>query len=50
VHEAGSKQAADAAIAQAKHVIKHRMRISRLTTNAMEPRGAVAEWDARDQR
>src|SRR5690348_10670711 len=50
VHEAGNKAAADAAIAQAKHVIKHRMRISRLTTNAMELRGAIAEWDARDQR
>jgi carbon-monoxide dehydrogenase large subunit len=50
VHEAGNRAAADAAIAGAKHVIKHRMRINRLTTNAMEPRGAVAEWDARDQR
>jgi len=50
VHEVGNKQAADAAIAQAKHVVRHRMRISRLTTNAMEPRGAIAEWDARDQR
>jgi carbon-monoxide dehydrogenase large subunit len=50
VHEAGNKAAADAAIAQAKHVIKHRMRINRLTTNAMEPRGALAEYDLRDQR
>ncbi len=50
VHEAGNRQAADAAIAQAKHVIRHRMRISRLTTNAMEPRGALAEWDAREGR
>ena len=50
VHEAGNKPAADAAIAQAKHVIRHRMRINRLTTNAMEPRGAIAEWDARDGR
>jgi carbon-monoxide dehydrogenase large subunit len=50
VHEAGNKPAADAAIAQAQHVVKHRMRISRLTTNAMEPRGALAEWDARDGR
>ncbi len=50
VHEAGNKAAADAAIAGARHVIKHRMRINRLTTNAMEPRGAVAEWDARDGR
>jgi aerobic carbon-monoxide dehydrogenase large subunit len=50
VHEAGSKAAADAAIAKAVHVVKHRMVISRLTTNAMEPRGAIAEYDGRDQR
>src|SRR5262249_32186417 len=50
VHEAGNKAAADAAIAGAKHVIRHRMRINRLTTNAMEPRGAIAEWDAREAR
>jgi aerobic carbon-monoxide dehydrogenase large subunit len=50
IHEAGNKAAADAAIAKAAHVIKHRMRINRLTTNSMEPRGALAEWDGRDQR
>ena len=50
IHEAGNKAAADAAIAKAAHVIKHRMRINRLTTNSMEPRGALAEWDARDGR
>ena len=50
VHEAGNKAAADAAIAGARHVIKHRMRINRLTTNAMEPRGARAEYDLRDGR
>ncbi|HLH90436.1 MAG TPA: xanthine dehydrogenase family protein molybdopterin-binding subunit [Xanthobacteraceae bacterium] len=50
VHEAGNKAAADAAIAKAAHVIKHTMRINRLTTNSMEPRGALAEYDARDGR
>ena len=50
VHEAGNRAAADAAIAKAAHVIKHRMRINRLTTNSMEPRGALAEFDTRDQR
>jgi carbon-monoxide dehydrogenase large subunit len=50
MHEAGNKAAADAAFATAFHVIKHRMVINRLTTNAMEPRGAVADYDARDQR
>src|SRR6266850_5369609 len=32
VHEVGNKAAADAAIAGAPHVIRHRMRITRLTT------------------
>jgi carbon-monoxide dehydrogenase large subunit len=50
IHEAGNKAAADAAFAKAAHVIKHRMRINRLTTNSMEPRGALAEFDTRDQR
>jgi carbon-monoxide dehydrogenase large subunit len=50
VHEAGNKEAAQAALAKAAHVIRHRMVITRLTTNAMEPRGALAEYDARDQR
>src|SRR5258707_8891017 len=50
VHEAGNKAAADAAFASAFHVVKHRMVINRLTTNAMEPRGAIADYDARDQR
>jgi carbon-monoxide dehydrogenase large subunit len=50
VHEAGNKAAAENAIASADHVIKHRMRISRLTTASMEPRGCLAEYDQRDDR
>jgi aerobic carbon-monoxide dehydrogenase large subunit len=50
IHEAGNKAAADAAFAKAAHVIRHRMVINRLTTNSMEPRGALAEYDTRDQR
>jgi carbon-monoxide dehydrogenase large subunit len=50
IHEAGNRTAADAAIATAAHVIRHRLRINRLTTNAMEPRGALAEHDTRDDR
>src|SRR5262245_33307680 len=38
-HEAGNKAAADKAFATADHVIKHDMRINRLTTASMEPRG-----------
>ena len=49
-HEAGNKAAAEKAIAKADHVIKHRMRINRLTTVSMEPRGCLAEYDPRDDR
>ena len=49
-HEAGNKAAAAEAIAKADHVIKHHMRINRLTTVAMEPRGCLAEYDPRDER
>jgi carbon-monoxide dehydrogenase large subunit len=50
LHEAGNKAATEKAIAAADHVIRHRMRISRLTTASMEPRGCLAEYDPRDDR
>ncbi|MGH6771225.1 MAG: xanthine dehydrogenase family protein molybdopterin-binding subunit [Xanthobacteraceae bacterium] len=50
LHEAGNKAAAEKAIASADHVIRHHMRISRLTTASMEPRGCLAEYDPRDDR
>ena len=50
LHEAGNKAATEQAIASADHVIKHHMRISRLTTASMEPRGCLAEYDPRDDR
>ncbi len=49
-HAAGNKQAVDEAFAKADHVVRHRMTISRLTTNSMEPRGCLAEYDPRDER
>jgi aerobic carbon-monoxide dehydrogenase large subunit len=49
-HYAGDKAATEAGFAKAAHVIKHRMEINRLTTNSMEPRGALATYDARDDR
>src|SRR5262245_23307918 len=49
-HEAGNKAAADAAFADAAHVVRHRMVISRLTTNSLEPRGCLAVFDAREER
>ncbi len=42
VHEAGNKAATEQAIASADHVIRHRMRVNRLTTVTMEPRGCLA--------
>jgi aerobic carbon-monoxide dehydrogenase large subunit len=50
VHELGDKAAVEKAFAAAAHVVHHRMVISRLTTNSMEPRGCLAEYDARDDR
>ena len=43
----GDKAAADAAFAKAAHVTKHRFVISRIAANAMEPRGAIGEYDSR---
>jgi len=42
-HEVGDKAATDAAFAKAAHVVSHRIVINRITANAMEPRGCVAE-------
>ena len=49
-HTAGDKAAAAQALGTAAHVIRHRMVINRLTTNSMEPRGCLAEYDAREGR
>jgi carbon-monoxide dehydrogenase large subunit len=49
-HQVGDKAATDQAFAKADHVVRHRMVISRLTTNALEPRGCLAQYDARDDR
>jgi carbon-monoxide dehydrogenase large subunit len=50
LHELGDKAAVEQAFASADHVIRHRMVISRLTTNPMEPRGCLAEYDLREDR
>ena len=49
-HTAGDKAATAQALGTAAHVIRHRMVINRLTTNSMEPRGCLAEYDAREGR
>src|SRR5215470_67798 len=50
LHEAGNKAAVEAAFASAAHVVRHRMVINRLTTNSLEPRGCLADYDAREDR
>jgi carbon-monoxide dehydrogenase large subunit len=50
VHELGNKAAVERAFAAAAHVVRHRLVISRLTTNSMEPRGCLADYDAREDR
>jgi aerobic carbon-monoxide dehydrogenase large subunit len=49
-HQVGDKAAVEQAFVKADHVVRHRMVISRLTTNALEPRGCLAQYDARDDR
>lgn len=41
----GDEGATDAAIASAAHVVRARVVNNRIIVNAMEPRGATAEWD-----
>ena len=50
VHTLGDQAAVERAFAVAAHVVSHRMVISRLTTNSMEPRGCLADYDARVDR
>jgi carbon-monoxide dehydrogenase large subunit len=50
VHELGNTAAVGRAFATADHLVSHRMVISRLTTNSMEPRGCLADYDAREDR
>jgi carbon-monoxide dehydrogenase large subunit len=49
-HEAGDRAAVEKAFATATHVVHHRFAISRLTTNSLEPRGCLAEYDPREDR
>src|SRR5579872_7327154 len=48
--EAGNKAAADAAFANAAHVVKRRYVISRVYAHYMEPRGAIGVWDPGEER
>src|SRR5580698_616144 len=48
--EAGNKAAADAAFANAAHIVKRRYVISRVYAHFMEPRGAIGVWDPGEDR
>jgi carbon-monoxide dehydrogenase large subunit len=48
--EAGNKAAADAAFADAAHIVKRRYVISRVYAHFMEPRGAIGVWDPGEER
>ncbi len=47
-YEAGDKQAVDAALTGAAHVVKQRFVINRINANSMEPRGALGDYDPRE--
>jgi len=48
--EAGNKAAADAAFANAAHIVRRRYVISRVYAHFMEPRGAIGTWDPGEDR
>jgi len=50
VEQIGDKTAVEADFARAAHVVKHRFVINRVTAAAMEPRGAVGDYNAADRR
>jgi carbon-monoxide dehydrogenase large subunit len=50
VIDIGDEAAADAAVAKAAHVIRHRFVISRIAANAIEPRGCIGHYDPRARR
>jgi carbon-monoxide dehydrogenase large subunit len=50
VYTAGDKAKADAAFAQAAHVVKHHFVINRITAATMEPRGALGDYNPTDGR
>ena len=49
-HEIGDRDAVDAAFATADHIVRHKTVINRITTNSMEPRGCLAEYDPDEDR
>jgi carbon-monoxide dehydrogenase large subunit len=50
VYTAGDKAKADAAFAEAAHVVRHHFVINRITAATMEPRGALGDYNPTDGR
>jgi carbon-monoxide dehydrogenase large subunit len=48
VERLGDQAAADAAFARARHVVRHRFVINRVTAATMEPRGSIGDYRAGD--
>lgn len=48
--QSGDAEAAEAALSGAAHVVKRRFVISRVFANYMEPRGAIGDYDPREDR
>ncbi|MBI2961052.1 MAG: xanthine dehydrogenase family protein [Betaproteobacteria bacterium] len=50
IHEMGDRPATEAAFARARHVVRRRYVVSRVHSQYMEPRGALALHDPREDR
>src|SRR5438045_883609 len=50
VHEVGDKAAVEAAVARADRIVKRRIVINRVTAAAMEPRGAIGDYNPAEDR
>src|SRR5580698_4877360 len=50
VHPEGNRAATEAALAKADRIVKRRFAINRVTAAAMEPRGAVADYNKAEDR
>ena len=46
----GDRDAVEAAMASARHVVRRRFIVNRVSANTLEPRGCIGYYDARDDR
>jgi carbon-monoxide dehydrogenase large subunit len=49
-HEVGDRAAVEAALARADRIVRRRFVVNRVTAAAMEPRGAIGDYNPRDGR